>query len=89
MCAARVQSVKPYVDKNVPIPPDYLEQLVIERVAEGDCIRNGFLLWNFPKDRKEAVGLQAAGVLPTHVILIEDATVDLAAEKVLPDSVDH
>mmetsp|Transcript_23441 Transcript_23441/g.61386 ORF Transcript_23441/g.61386 Transcript_23441/m.61386 type:complete len:489 (-) Transcript_23441:95-1561(-) len=75
------RSIKPYVETGKDIPGDFLEQLVIERVAEGDCVRNGFILWNFPADRKQAMGLQVAGVLPSHVLLIEGATVESAAQK--------
>lgn len=83
-CSPPLQQIKPYLENEFDVPSDFLEQLVEERVSEGDCVRNGFVLMNFPKDRKEALGLQVAGVLPTHVIMIEGATVESAAEKVQP-----
>lgn len=64
-------AAKPYVESGDPIPNAILVSLVVDRLREGDCKRNGFVLRGFPKTRAQAVALQIQGVLPTHVFILE------------------
>lgn len=58
---------KPFVEAGDTIPNKVLVPLVLDRLREGDCKRNGFVLRGFPKTRAQAVGLQIQGsvAMPT------------------------
>lgn len=53
------------------IPSVELVPLVARRVAKADCLKKGYFLHGLPRTRAEALALQAAGVLPTHVLQLE------------------
>ena len=52
---------KPFVEAGDTIPNKVLVPLVLDRLREGDCKRNGFVIRGFPKTRAQAVGLQIQG----------------------------
>lgn len=72
---------KPFVEAGDTIPNKVLVPLVLDRLAEGDCKRNGFVLRGFPKTRAQAVGLQIQGLLPTHVFILDGTTEALATQN--------
>ena len=37
-----------------------------QRVKLFDCVKKGYVMEGFPQNREQALGLQAAGIYPTH-----------------------
>lgn len=72
------EEAKPFVDAGDPVPNKILVPLVLTRLAEGDCKRNGFVMRGFPKNRAQAAAMQMHGLLPTHVFVLTGSTEDSA-----------
>lgn len=53
------------------IPVELLTALIQQRLREPDCFNRGWVLVGLPQSRLQALGLQRAGVLPEHVVLLE------------------
>jgi len=68
----------PFVKAGTAVPDSVLAAIVADRLVEGDCKRNGFVLRGFPVNRAQAVALQTKGVLPTHVFAFTGVTEALA-----------
>lgn len=44
---------------------------VVHRTKKPDCRKKGFFLYGFPRTRAEALALQAGGLLPSHVLVLD------------------
>lgn len=82
------KAAAPFVAAGNTVPNSILIPLVLERISEDDCKRNGYILRGFPETRAQAVALQIAGVLPTHVIFMEGSTV-VSATQTIRSRVQH
>lgn len=67
---------KKYMDEGKLVPDEVITSIILERLAEPDCMERGWLLDGFPRTRVQAEALAAHGI-------ICDAFVNL----VVPDSV--
>jgi adenylate kinase len=62
---------KECMDKGALVPDDLIISIVKERLAEEDCQSKGWLLDGFPRTGVQAEALKAAGITPTHFILLD------------------
>ncbi|KAM6954520.1 adenylate kinase 8 [Aplochiton taeniatus] len=60
-----------YRDRGEEIPGEVWVSMIQQRLAKIDCFRRGWLLEGFPRTRREALGLQEAGIAPEHVVMLE------------------
>lgn len=58
-----------------------------KRIESSECIEKGWLLEGFPQNRKQALGFQAAGIFPKHVVLL-DAPDTVLVERVMGKRID-
>ena len=42
-----------------------------EKLNTPECKKHGWLLDGFPRSKTQALAMQVAGILPTHVILLD------------------
>ncbi|XP_073761665.1 adenylate kinase 8 isoform X2 [Callorhinus ursinus] len=47
-----------------------LIKLIQERLKEGDCVRQGWILDGIPETREQALSIQTLGITPRHVIVL-------------------
>nr|XP_055207401.1 adenylate kinase 8 isoform X2 [Gorilla gorilla gorilla] len=52
------------------VPSALLVQLIQERLAEEDCIKQGWILDGIPETREQALRIQTLGITPRHVIVL-------------------
>eukprot|EP00041_Stephanoeca_diplocostata_P010121 m.160643 g.160643 ORF g.160643 m.160643 type:complete len:496 (-) comp18031_c0_seq1:113-1600(-) len=76
------QAAAPFVSAGNIVPNSVLVPIVLDRLSEDDCKRNGYVLRGFPETRVQAVALQAAGILPTHVIFMEGSNLTSAIQNI-------
>ena len=76
---------KPFVEAGDTIPNKVLVPLVLDRLREGDCKRNGFVIRGFPKTRAQAVGLQIQGRGQHATLKSGVAATGTASPPPLPD----
>ncbi|XP_029903932.1 adenylate kinase 8 [Myripristis murdjan] len=60
-----------YTHAQQELPAELLVQLIQRRLAETDCLRQGWLLEGLPQTRQQALCLQEAGISPRHAVLLE------------------
>ncbi|XP_071328446.1 adenylate kinase 8 isoform X2 [Trachinotus anak] len=53
------------------LPAELLITLIQQRLTEVDCFNRGWVLEGIPQTRLQALGLQQAGVVPEHVVMLE------------------
>nr|XP_039270982.1 adenylate kinase 8-like [Styela clava] len=54
-----------------PVPDTLWVQMIRDRVKRKDCLRRGFILEGFPRNRSQAYALQSYGIMPTHAIILD------------------
>ncbi|XP_060762712.1 adenylate kinase 8 isoform X2 [Neoarius graeffei] len=81
------RATKRYTEENQEIPQDLWIKLIEERLAKTDCVRRGWVLEAFPKSREEALYLQASGIIPEHVVMLQ-ARDDVLTERSLGKRID-
>ena len=64
------ERAKYYMDNGLLVPDDVIIDIVVERVAQPDCV-NGYILDGVPRTLAQAEALDAAGVRIDHVVSIE------------------
>jgi adenylate kinase len=83
---------KQLIANSQPVPDDIWVKLICDRLKRKDCIRRGFVLEAFPKNRAQAAQLQSNGVLPKHVVVLDAPDTVLlerqAGKRVDPDTGD-
>jgi len=50
------------------VPNDLWVKMIIARLSKPDCIRKGYVLEGFPRNRIQAMGLQSEGILFEHLV---------------------
>jgi len=60
-----------YSSKGEDIPDELWVRLINERVGRYDCARRGWVMDGFPETAEQAKALQAIGIMPKHVIVLE------------------
>nr|XP_060613113.1 adenylate kinase 8 isoform X2 [Anolis sagrei ordinatus] len=63
-------SVREFQARKEEIPEDLWADLLEERLQLPDCLHNGWILEGFPETREQARSLQAAGIIPRHVVVL-------------------
>ncbi|XP_061434743.1 LOW QUALITY PROTEIN: adenylate kinase 8-like [Lethenteron reissneri] len=53
------------------VPPGLWVRLVQDRLTENDCIKQGWLIEDFPQTRPQALLLQEKGIAPRHVVMLD------------------
>lgn len=61
---------KEYMDGGKLVPDEVIINLVRERLAEQDCVKNGWLLDGFPRTAVQAAALRAADIEPDLVLYL-------------------
>lgn len=61
--------------------------LVVNRLQEKDCLHKGWILQGLPETREQALVLQAAGIVPTHFVLL-DTPDTVLIERVMGKRID-
>ncbi|NXA34872.1 KAD8 kinase, partial [Eudromia elegans] len=56
--------VKTYFDDDRPVPDNLVVKIVAERLNTLDCVTNGWVLCDFPRDLEQGEQLQRAGIIP-------------------------
>eukprot|EP00276_Gloeochaete_wittrockiana_P014791 CAMPEP_0184350546 /NCGR_PEP_ID=MMETSP1089-20130417/38596_1 /TAXON_ID=38269 ORGANISM="Gloeochaete wittrockiana, Strain SAG46.84" /NCGR_SAMPLE_ID=MMETSP1089 /ASSEMBLY_ACC=CAM_ASM_000445 /LENGTH=298 /DNA_ID=CAMNT_0026683333 /DNA_START=35 /DNA_END=931 /DNA_ORIENTATION=+ len=72
---------KGFMDAGELVPDDLIISMVKERLAQVDCLTNGFLLDGFPRTKAQADALKAAGIEP-EVFLLLDVPDETLVERV-------
>ena len=62
---------KAYMEEGKLVPDMLMIDIVQQRLVEEDCKTKGWLLDGFPRSGMQAAALEAAGVEPTHFILLD------------------
>ena len=62
---------KECMDNGALVPDDLIISIVKARLAEQDCQDKGWLLDGFPRTGVQAEALKAAGITPTHFVLLD------------------
>ncbi|KAI5613027.1 adenylate kinase 8, partial [Silurus asotus] len=81
------RTIKQYTEQSQEIPQDLWIKLVEERLSKPDCVRQGWILEAIPKNRQEALYLQACGIAPEHVVMLQ-AHDDVLTERSLGKRID-
>ncbi|XP_062815258.1 adenylate kinase 8 [Anolis carolinensis] len=63
-------SAQEFQARKEEIPEDLWAQLLEERLKLPDCLHNGWILEGFPETRDQARSLQAAAIIPRHVVVL-------------------
>lgn len=64
------QKAQSYMTTGRLVPDELVISLVKEKLNTPECKQNGWLLDGFPRTKAQAYAMQIAGILPTHVILL-------------------
>ncbi|XP_068771107.1 adenylate kinase 8 isoform X2 [Struthio camelus] len=59
--------VKPYFDNGCPVPDNLVMKILAERLNTLDCVTNGWVLCDFPRDLEQGEQLQKARIIPNRV----------------------
>ncbi|MFN9942306.1 MAG: nucleoside monophosphate kinase, partial [bacterium] len=59
------------MDLGALVPDDLIISIVKARLSRADCRTKGWLLDGFPRTRVQAEALKAAGISPTHFVLLD------------------
>ena len=62
---------KKYMEEGQLVPDTLMIDIVLERTSQDDCKQNGWLLDGFPRTGMQAAALEAAGIIPSHFILLD------------------
>ncbi|KAK3538902.1 hypothetical protein QTP86_020172 [Hemibagrus guttatus] len=81
------RAARQYTEESQEIPRDLWIQLIEERLSKADCVRRGWVLEAIPKSRQEALCLQASGIAPEHVVMLQ-ARDDVLTERSLGKRID-
>lgn len=65
------RATRQYTEEGQGIPQDLWIKLIEERLSKADCVRRGWMLEAIPKSREEALCLQASGITPEHVVMLQ------------------
>lgn len=60
-----------YMLKGEMLPSQVVLSLVTKRLAQRDCVQNGWILDGFPRSREQAGELSAEGIVPDLIIMLE------------------
>ncbi|EKX54396.1 hypothetical protein GUITHDRAFT_63360, partial [Guillardia theta CCMP2712] len=74
------QQAKGFMESGGLVPDELIINIVKERLAEPDCQERGWLLDGFPRTGVQAEALEAAGIRPSHFILL-DVPDDILVER--------
>ena len=80
-------TLKPYYEKNKPIPDNLVFKLLDERLGQLDCVSNGWVLNGFPKTASQAERMERLGYKANRVLLLDIPT-DSIIERVCQRSMD-
>jgi len=72
---------KGYMDSGQLVPDEVIIGVIIDRLAEADCVERGWLLDGFPRTRAQADALSAAGLV-CDVFVLLDVPDSLLVERV-------
>jgi adenylate kinase len=72
---------KGYMDSGQLVPDEVIIGVIIDRLAETDCVERGWLLDGFPRTRAQADALSAAGLV-CDVFVLLDVPDSLLVERV-------
>lgn len=65
------KNVNALLKDNKPVPDELWVDMIKERVKRKDCLRRGYILEGFPRNRSQAYHLQSFGISPTHAIILD------------------
>ncbi|XP_033099160.1 adenylate kinase 8-like [Anneissia japonica] len=65
------EAIKPYVNRNMPIPDNLILKLLEDRLSQIDCVTSGWVLRGFPRTREQAENLSTAGYEPNRVFCLD------------------
>ncbi|KAJ3396777.1 hypothetical protein HDU92_001881 [Lobulomyces angularis] len=71
---------KPFVERRQLVPDAIMTAIVLARLKDPDVQSNGFVLQGYPRTREQACSLQRAGIILSHVVVI-DIPDDLVVER--------
>lgn len=63
--------MKPFHDRQMPIPDDMVMKLVTHRLSQVDCATRGWVLHSFPFSREQAELLNDANLAPNRVFFLD------------------
>jgi adenylate kinase len=72
---------KQYMDEGKLVPDEVIVQLVLDRIAQPDCVKHGFLLDGFPRSKVQAEALAENKVNIDRFVLM-DVPDDILIERV-------
>ncbi|CAH8452281.1 unnamed protein product [Schistosoma turkestanicum] len=64
-------TIKTYIQKNIPVPDAIISEIVKTRLNENDCITYGWILFGYPLTRQQAELLASHKIDPNRVILLD------------------
>ena len=75
------QRAQEFLTRNEPLPASLLVSIVASRIAESDCVRNGWLLTGLCDSEAIARALQTAAIFPSLVVRV-DIPEDTLAKRI-------
>ncbi|XP_071947140.1 adenylate kinase 8-like [Antedon mediterranea] len=65
------EAIKPYVNRDMPVPDNLVLKLIEDRLSQIDCVTRGWVLRGFPRTREQAENLDTAGYEPNRVFYLD------------------
>jgi len=65
------QQLREQIKGGKRVSEDLMVEMVVKRTQFSDCVKNGYLLEDFPKTRNEAEKLTAFGVVPDVIFYLD------------------
>jgi adenylate kinase family enzyme/nucleoside 2-deoxyribosyltransferase len=64
------KTLRGHVDRGELVPAMLMEQIVVDRIAQADCVQQGCVLDGYPPSRADLGNLQRHGIAPTRVVVL-------------------
>lgn len=62
---------KGFMESGQLVPDSVMIGIILDRLAQDDCVEKGWLLDGFPRTEEQAQALEAAGIKPDKVLFLE------------------
>ncbi len=67
---ALTKTLRGHVERGELVPAALMEQIVVERIAQADCLQQGYVLDGYPPSRADLANLERHGIAPTRVVVL-------------------
>jgi len=74
---ANSSKVHYYLKRNEKVPDKIWVDLIKNRLKKKDCIKRGYVLEDFPRNRIQAISLQTHGILLKHLVVLDTSSMIL------------